>query len=162
MTDEELAAIKARAAYAEQGPWIATRGRYGPIVWMGAEGASAHFEGEVDFPVWNCDDPQDGCMGEQESWMADAAFIAHAREDVPALIAELERWREIGRVVAGKDPEVDIEVMIPEWQRTCCPVCGEGTYGIPSPRPIEHTSDCIVTKARALLGMGKESEPPIE
>jgi hypothetical protein len=68
MTPEQLAAIKARADAATPGPWeSATTG-----VWSDIEG-----------DLWVADTSHD----------YDAAFIAHAREDVPALLAEVDKWR---------------------------------------------------------------------
>lgn len=71
MTDEELKAIEERANAATPGPW---RG----------------FDtGVLSGPRW--------VVGNEESRqfynLADGRFIAHAREDVPALIAEVRRLR---------------------------------------------------------------------
>lgn len=70
----DLEAIKARCEAATPGPWVNTGGRFpkingGPI--GGCDVATLFFA--------------DG---------ADAAFIAHAREDVPALVAEVERLQK--------------------------------------------------------------------
>jgi hypothetical protein len=75
MTDDEIAAMKAREERATHGPWnvhVATWGivqhdRPLPIVY-----GNAHY----------------GILAD-----ADAEFIAHAREDVPALLAEVEQLR---------------------------------------------------------------------
>lgn len=71
MTHDELQAIKARAAAATPGPWSVNN--TDPDVVLDSDG---RFVGRAD---------ED----------ADAEFIAHARTDVPALIAEVERLREL-------------------------------------------------------------------
>lgn len=67
----DLNAIKKRAEHATEGPWYFTefdRYHISPDIEDGMEIAEAYAE-------------------------HDAAFIAHARQDVPALIAEVERLR---------------------------------------------------------------------
>lgn len=71
----DLDEIRARAAAATPGPWQARR----EFV------VSGDLEGIPDCVVSTGED------GPQE--LADAEFIAHAREDVPALYAEIERLR---------------------------------------------------------------------
>jgi hypothetical protein len=74
MRDEELAAIKTRADAATPGPWV------------------TDLEGNVyaDGPAH----PVTAVRGRfTEHLMQDARFIARAREDVPALLAEVERLR---------------------------------------------------------------------
>lgn len=76
MTEEELTAIEARAAAATAGPWVASH-RYN-ICW------------DVDGPDAN---------GPDMMPKGDAQFIAAARVDVPALVAEVRRLRaEVGAV----------------------------------------------------------------
>lgn len=81
MTEEELKAIEARANAATPAPW-----HYDPV-WGRARGESI------------------SCMTEE-----DGEFCAHAREDVPKLIAEVERLREdvfdAGALVERKDAEI--------------------------------------------------------
>src|SRR5690625_2582875 len=82
LTDEELTAIRERAKKATEAPW------------------------GVDVPIEVCSE----CKNEYEIvessvFLApivaeskrgeDAAFIAHAREDIPKLLAEIERLREL-------------------------------------------------------------------
>jgi hypothetical protein len=73
MTDDELKAIEARANAATPGPWhLAITGDDDPD--------RANIEaGAIDV----CDNPTND----------DATFIAHARTDVPALVAEVRRLR---------------------------------------------------------------------
>jgi len=74
MTDDELKAIKARAEAATPGPWATVLGRY---VLSRADA----FKGQPDWPL-------------MPKTAEDATFIAHARMDMPALVAEVERLRD--------------------------------------------------------------------
>lgn len=88
MTEDDLKAIEARAAAATPGPWIPT----------------ARPEGEGSWPVFflgtSCSD-EDGTWnvfarnhkGTLTESGKDAKFIAAARADVPALLAEVRRLR---------------------------------------------------------------------
>lgn len=83
MTEEQLAAIKARAEAATPGPWQRVT-PYG----IGVESGN----GPVPLKV---------AWAAQEN---DAAFISAAREDVPALLAEVERLRAaVGRLREGEE-----------------------------------------------------------
>lgn len=86
MTPERLQAIKQRCQRATDGPWeVEGRGgvymngrRDAYIVVQRKTGRCLHA------PTWTFDD---------------AMFVAHAREDVPALVAEVERlWKENRRL----------------------------------------------------------------
>ncbi len=81
MTDEELDAIEARAAAATPGPWEPTRD--GSLV-MDSETDLFHVFPHTRGP----DDPLDFSVQKPN-----AAFIAHAREDVPNLVAEVRMMR---------------------------------------------------------------------
>lgn len=91
MTSEELAAIKARAEAATPGPWK----------------RSDEESGDYYVPGWYVEVP----VSTGSQWIAssiddqpDAAFIAHARTDVPALIAEVEILRRALHGVADVMP----------------------------------------------------------
>ena len=94
----DLEAIKARERAATPGPWLPSG--YGwNIVSAGEDGVSVSTRA-----------PQTYLDGTDYDPRADAQFIAHAREDVPALVAEVERLREIvecgcygGQVTIGWD-----------------------------------------------------------
>ena len=73
MTDEELTAIKVRAEAAAPGPWTLRKGDLHTI-----EGT---------------DPPHYRVMSRFLATDEDTAFIIHAREDIPALLAEVERLR---------------------------------------------------------------------
>lgn len=85
MTNEELAAIRARAEAATPGPWL-----------VDADFGLASAPGIVPagFPKTH----KRPIVGNSETrggvWDDDATFIAHAREDIPALMAEIDRLRD--------------------------------------------------------------------
>ena len=87
MTDEQLAAIRARCELATRGPWD------GPLKDLGEVPSFAEldFYFSQSFEVY----PAHGEIGPVSvvSNRDDANFIIHVREDVPALLAEIERLR---------------------------------------------------------------------
>ena len=82
MTQEQLNAIQARLDAATPGPW-------------GCYGDGAH-------EVFDAGEYGDGDRGEVVAAvidrLSDAVFIAHAREDIPGLLAEVERMRALTTV----------------------------------------------------------------
>lgn len=80
MTSEELQAIKERVAKATAGPWEWRVDCYD--FWL----ASNHFTVADSFGY----DDGDSTIRVSK---ADAEFIAHARQDVPTLVAEVERLK---------------------------------------------------------------------
>lgn len=85
LTDEELAAIKARVEAAPAGPWEAVESnRDSP------NRSWPDWELRVPGSTWN-----DGrfWVGSMDEGRTLAEFIAHTRTDVPALVAEVERLR---------------------------------------------------------------------
>lgn len=84
MTAQELAEIKARAEAATPGVWKVNTDIRDPHVTMGVENSY------IDSPkirlayVWDTD---------TQYGKANAAFIANAHQDIPALAAEIERLR---------------------------------------------------------------------
>ena len=106
MTDLDLDAIEARADAATDGPWVvkhepaweADNVQHPDVITVGAQ----MWEGD-DEPMTVClvstdyeDDPVDVLL--------DAEFIAHARTDVPALVAALREARaEVERLRGGSD-----------------------------------------------------------
>jgi len=92
MKPEEIAAIKALAEAATAGPWTSHH--------RASDRTSDDDEcaGGLGLQV---DGPPEAWGKGQFHLAADAAFIAAAREAVPALIADLERARELLRVGQG-------------------------------------------------------------
>ncbi|MDH6262516.1 hypothetical protein [Bradyrhizobium sp. BR13661] len=79
LTDEEIEAIKVRCEQATAGPWqsfIEKRDRFSGSDFVQTGGEDIYLTGAT---------------------LADQEFIAHARQDIPRLIAEIERLRAIGR-----------------------------------------------------------------
>jgi hypothetical protein len=91
MSDDELAAIEARANAATPGPWreVAESGDW----WI------EHTNDDTREWEYVCSagliDPQAGPWKRQE----DIDFVVAARTDIPALVAEVRRLREIERAV---------------------------------------------------------------
>jgi hypothetical protein len=87
MTEDELREIEARASAATPGPWRKTQdGKTWLYVKSEASVTSiTHIEYWFEGP-----EGQPTREGDERNF----AFIAHAREDVPALIAEIRRMRQ--------------------------------------------------------------------
>ena len=88
LTDEELAEIRERAEKATRGPWKwNNRGEL-----FSEDGRVIYYDkSEYNFPI-------------AVSYY-DEEFIAHAREDIPKLLAEIERYREVLEEIArGRFP----------------------------------------------------------
>lgn len=78
MDEATLSEIEARAKAATPGPWVSFDvDRDGTTVETSA--------GEILM----------GSLGSPDATSADTEFVAHAREDVPALVAEVRRLREV-------------------------------------------------------------------
>jgi hypothetical protein len=77
---EELEVIRKRAEEATPGPWKCGGDKFGDIVVYSPECRGFHNNGGEVAGLNYGSDP-------------DAGFIAHAREDVPKLLAEIERLR---------------------------------------------------------------------
>lgn len=118
MTPEELAAIKARAEAATPGPW---------------EGATAstYVRGVYTLSEYFVRCPEDDVAiaseilepATSQPSIDNAAFIAAARTDVPALVAEVERLQ--GQVAMLRDVMSDIEYVYRDLDSDdSCPFCG--------------------------------------
>jgi len=108
VTDEQLSAIEQRAAAATPGPWAsASDSETGalPIIC----GVTQY--GEVQYLI------------DDVATLRDAAFIAHAREDVPALCAEVRRLRDL---VAELEEMKAVAVRVDQsWRRNYCDCVNE-------------------------------------
>ena len=80
MTDEELQAIKDRCEDATPGPWWSIKIR---------DGQDWHEWFQWPYPPMRV-----GATIYTPQQIRDINFIAHAREDIPALIAEIERLQD--------------------------------------------------------------------
>lgn len=84
MTDEEAQAIKARVDAAMPGPWWMTEDA---VIWGGGH-PHEHAPGDPD-------DLLDEIVVDSAYSDMDLHFIAHAREDIPALLAERSELRRM-------------------------------------------------------------------
>lgn len=95
ITQERLEAIRQRAEKATAGPWTCTdssvESKYAKSYWWGGE------DNEV------CSLSDGGEYIENLNAEADAKFIAHARQDIPDLLAEVERLRNEINFIANVD-----------------------------------------------------------
>lgn len=137
MTDEELAAIRERAERASSGPWkgwdawdirpgMVAMPRLGPV-----QPECGFFAGGADIVAT----------------VADAEFVLHARTDVPLLLIEVARLREVVGAVAQEEGIVS---RADDGDGIC------GYCGVPRPYNA-HGPDCLVTRARAALGKGERN-----
>lgn len=81
--DDRLKEIKARCEAATPGPWEVGYSSLGGMTVVNVRGS--------EFPCWKT-----------QIYKDDAEFIAHARQDVPWLVAEVERLRAelaVGRAI---------------------------------------------------------------
>jgi hypothetical protein len=114
MTEQQLADLAARAAAATPGPWEA-RDQEGPSTLVHSVALKNCTVMHALYAWWQG-------LGEKEA-LANAAFVAAAREAVPALIAEVREAREVAREERWRaiDNDDDPE----DWQkmayRSGCP-----------------------------------------
>ena len=113
MTSLDLAAIRQRVEKATEGPWNTgfDYEKNDPTVLT-----PGHLEHTIDYTLTE---------GGLEHGKADAEFIAHAREDIPALLAEIDRLnatiqrvRELSHewsvsIPCGEVIDLDIEIVQP-------------------------------------------------
>ena len=102
MTDDELEAIRARAEAAAPGPWEA---EIGAEIEVNAGSARTTWDGDIGRPAtsWRsvdrilevADADEELDDDEYEIVSANAEFIAHARDDIPALLDEVFRLRAL-------------------------------------------------------------------
>lgn len=97
MTTERRASIKARCDAATPGPWKTGKDDFTKnIIEAAKDRGTIIVQRRDDYNMhWNSLIPI-------EQTFADAAFIAHARQDIPDLLAEVERWQRVTRYLAKK------------------------------------------------------------
>ena len=135
LTEHDLDAIAARAEAATAGEW--EQRRHGGDNWTHAVYAGN----------WAIAKVARGKAGEDER---DAAFIAHARQDVPALVAALREARRVLKSVEWVRQETDYGT------RGLCPCCDRfqpGSLGW-SGKPLEEdrTGHAPACALKAALG----------
>ena len=118
LMEERLLEIEARCKAATPGPWKA---EIGPLITIEAEPLR---HGLAGWPICDMDMKVELIAPDQP--MADAAFIAHARQDVPDLLEEVaqlresvRQWREFDRAEswARADAEREVERLMKEVER---------------------------------------------
>jgi hypothetical protein len=102
MTDERLAEIETRALAATNGPWRVDHESWKEVnditVWYG-EGDEAQCVCNMGAAITAVDN-----RAEAEVSYANGTFVAHAREDVPALLSEVRRLRAVNAdLLAARD-----------------------------------------------------------
>lgn len=106
LTTQQLADIAARAGAATPGPWCADEWE----IYQGAE-----YEPGL---MWIGETCRGATSPEQDR--ADAAFVAAARTDVPALLAEIRRLQdELAEEKAGHDPRLRCLLIKPARDKDC-------------------------------------------
>ncbi len=150
MTEERLKEIEARAAAATEGPWYeAWYERYN------ASGDEMHCGGIRSRTARLLKYPMiDKVIIRQEDWYGaplkpDMEFIAHARQDIPDLVAALREARQLLGALANVGPSV-IEFRPHEQQWLCC----FGPFAFEGIEPVGHKTDCPWLLAKQYL------EPP--
>ena len=88
----DLEPIKARDAAATPGPWLLAGTHAKPHHTVHASGVTGY---QVHSMQRVADEAPDVYKHMKATYFRDAAFIAHARRDVPALVAEVETLRAV-------------------------------------------------------------------
>lgn len=98
MTDVQIAAIRERCDKATPPPWVASE--YANCVYLGYKPDHERTWGYGCGNSFVCDlnDGEYHNYCNESEQLANAEFIAHAREDVPALLAEVERLQKVVRL----------------------------------------------------------------
>jgi hypothetical protein len=112
VTPDQLAAIRERCEAALEGPWMVDADN--PQIVMAPDNPPSTFDGFLIARIISPDAAQVD---------ADADFIAHARDDVPALLAEVERLRAVVDAVRRDIPRLVAA------QVECCGTCVGGVIG---------------------------------
>lgn len=112
MTNEQLSQIEQRASAASPGPWTVTTAETDCGRACTPNGCCGHDSGlseNIDGPSpdlgYSDRDVFEHAIGENDKlkphWDEDFEFIAHARQDIPDLIAEVRRLRGLNNRLAS-------------------------------------------------------------
>lgn len=94
LSDDELAAIEARANAATEGPWQAgNQGFPDAVEEVAFWERTSTVEGHPVCERWTLCEMNGDPVDTRGRVCYDAEFIAHARTDIPALVAEVQRLR---------------------------------------------------------------------
>ena len=86
----DLEALKAREKAASPGPWEGADGQITAHSDKSCVKQKGAFDWVLSMQISNC-----------PNWKADEEFIAHSRQDIPALITEVEALRGLERAARG-------------------------------------------------------------
>lgn len=151
MSEQQLAEIRSREAATTKGPWGTYDDGTGRIDiaadleetghgYTCRRGIAQTDDDPIDNDPAHMDWDEDTDLAQSE---ADAQFIAHARTDVPALLAEIDRLR--AELTEQQRYAAELEVAICQ----CEPACEGGEY--------LHMADCpVVPIQMETLGLGGE------
>jgi hypothetical protein len=125
MTDEQIAEIEARASAATEGPWIPKHAKTAYL----ADGTSEHEARSIATgeTVAHVLDSRDGTQRGR-----DLKFIAAARSDIPALVAEVRRMRGLLASLSTADAPCE----------HCCPHCPWCSGKLNQDARFTHDADC--------------------
>lgn len=106
LTDEQLAAIRERADAATPGPW--------KVAWDGDADPDGAWSAEWPWLIRQDIYPGKSVanLAEVEASTEDAEFIAYARTDIPALLAEIDRFKRAIR---------ELDVLLRDFQTAYVP-----------------------------------------
>jgi hypothetical protein len=137
MNQKQFDEIKSRTEKATPGPWKWNTDRYHG----GYIGITGKNNAEVLFPNHCNEDDEGAAWFEDLPNESDADFISHAREDIPALIAEIERFREeIAALKSERDALQKALEMACEDQTEFCPCSMHGGKRTCSEEPMSGLS----------------------
>lgn len=124
MTDVQIAEISERCDKATEGPWVIDLPDWGECNGISSKNGTQILNAGSCIP-----DPKTAVDhgGTVHDWKeeiydygvhkwADAVFIAHAREDVPALLAEVARLQKVARLI-GLHREAENQELLAEVER---------------------------------------------
>ncbi len=118
VTGNWLADIKARCEAATEGPWAWDGGEGDVRVGIACDEHDAPISGYIV-------DGENAAYAEEVCWIendssANAEFIAHAREDIPTLLAEVERLHDLGGDLCRATSKIEhYQEMLDQAQKDC-------------------------------------------
>ena len=150
LTDEQLAAIRARADVATPGPWT---WRGGNLVTLNDTASRSSSMGRCVLAI----DGEATSINDLVEWeyvreAEDAEFIAASREDIPALLAHIDELEYIVRKLAALHPIAEDGF---------CIMCGATEYWDGRQHALEevtHSPNCAWARANRMFPQDSEDE----
>jgi hypothetical protein len=159
LTDEDLRAIRARAEAATPGPWTVEHEMKYDVNESTAYLSELHLVGKKETVKIYCG------PGHAAPQVYDLVFLAHARADIPALLAhiraqdaELARLRDaLAALVSTRDDDGSETWFVKAPQGGVrCICCGEDFAYVGK---FHHAPDCPIAAARRALEGGADETP---